>query len=147
MNQFYGSFAMFFSATLSLCSSALRFSLCASMSPAVNLRTGKGIALNLLSCVALLATASRVPAMQLRNWQSGGIFAHSRRLCVNSAARLVSPTDFLRFSARKILNSAPISLLPADSFGGNFLFCINFNALCNLSINRICLYTFLAPST
>jgi hypothetical protein len=82
MNQFYGSFAMFFSATLSLCeashwgcSSALRFSLCVE------------------SFVALLATAFRVPAMQLRISHSGGILAHSRRMFANSVAAPVFPAD------------------------------------------------------
>jgi hypothetical protein len=52
---------------------------------------------------------------------------YSPRLCHYGGASRVSR----RFFARKILNMAAVLGLPAIHFGGNFLNCVKFNALCN----------------
>jgi hypothetical protein len=94
--------------------------LCPSMSPAVSLRTGKGIALNLLSCATLLATASRVPAINCE-------------IC-KAAVRSLIPAAYVSIQRRVscfpplyVAQNSQISLLPAVHFGGNFRNCVKVN--------------------
>ncbi len=99
---------------------------------------------NLFAFFAFLATTSRISVVPVRilaqrqhsrsfsppAYQFGGASCVSRRLLWH-----------------KILNSAPLSLLPAVHCGDNFRNCVNFNPIRNIAIIHVKPYDFLAPST
>jgi hypothetical protein len=115
MNYLYGNFAMSFSHFLYRCIEL--FGIYFELSTLHFLLPYRRQLPLLPRCYCEIRTAAVFSLISAARVQFGGASRISRR-----------------FFAHKILIPAPCSPVPADHFGDNFLFCVNFKELCNTAL-------------